>query len=165
MAILTNAAAAKENKIPLATRRGIDIPNSQALEVSFSDAEFSKDFRKKFEPVCIFRTNPISVFNCLGLTFASRRTGIYEIEYLELILNDDEYQEVADEKVLPGDVILYFEFDGGSVIHVGFVISEPDTQLGIPRIWSKWGKGPEVIHPAICCPYIPATLKYYRITK
>lgn len=99
------------------------------------------------------------------MTFASRRTGIFDVSVLQQILREDGYQEIKPAEVLAGDVILYFN-DDGDIEHSGVVV---DTQVGgigglrIPMVRSKWGKGKEFVHPANHCPYAFGLAKYFRI--
>lgn len=105
-------------------------------------------------------------YNCHGMTFGSRRTGIYDADTVKQVLAEDGYQEVAERDALPGDVIVYFATDG-DVDHSGIVIdSRPPRIAGIidlPTIRSKWGNGKEFIHLANDCPYKDCTMRYFRI--
>ena len=83
------------------------------------------------------------------------------IDWVELIQNDDNYKNIENDKILPGDIILYFS-DNGDIEHSGIVISEPSQYLKIPDVLSKWGKYKEVIHAANVCPYT-YNVKYYRV--
>ena len=107
------------------------------------------------------RTNPNPIYNCHGLTFASRRTWITDNESLHHIINDDGYKKIDLEQVLPGDIILYFSEDG-DIMHSAIVISKPDNHLKIPQVLSKWGKYKEIIHVANNCPY-DFNVEYYRV--
>ena len=102
------------------------------------------------------------MYNCHGMTFASRRTGIYDDQSLFVILHEDNYIEVEAKQVLPGDVILYISPDG-DVEHSGVVVSRSQPPLFIPDVCSKWGKFAEIIHPANDCPYSFTRPKYYRV--
>jgi hypothetical protein len=97
------------------------------------------------------------------MTFASRRTGIFETWVINRILDDDGYREVTLDEVLAGDVILYFD-DTGDVEHSGIVILPPSQDpLRVPLIYSKWGKYAELVHRANQCPYNFAGARYYRV--
>ncbi|MCI0488620.1 MAG: hypothetical protein L0229_18690 [Blastocatellia bacterium] len=150
-------------KIIVQTCLGNDVSNTQVLTIStYEKNQFQTYdiYRGKVE----FRGNPSPIYNCHGLTFASRRTGIHESKEISKILQDDNYQEIIHpHPVLPGDVVLYFS-DDGDVEHSGIVICKPDdTNLNIPVVISKWGKYCEVIHWANVCPYDSSRLRYYRI--
>lgn len=101
------------------------------------------------------------LYNCHGLTFASRRTRIYTDEALAQILAEDEYEVVEKPDVLPGDIILYFS-EKGAIDHSGIVVCSGKPPLEEPTIVSKWGSGPEVIHKANLCDYSVIGAKYYR---
>lgn len=146
--------------IILQTKNGRNIPNVQSHETSpFERNQYSR-FERNFTSVK-FRSNPNPAYNCHGLTFASRRTAITDNPSLYHILEDDRYEEIQKDNVLPGDVILYFS-DNGDIEHSGIVVSEPDRYLKIPDVVSKWGRYKEVIHPANNCPYT-YNVKYYRV--
>jgi len=82
-----------------------------------------------------------------------------------IILRDDGYERILNESdVLPGDVVVYYE--NGKAEHSGIVVEAPtNTELGIPRVVSKWAKAHEVVHWANQCPYSLANICFYRITK
>ena len=61
-----------------------------------------------------------SLYNCMGMVFASRRTWI-DPEHLEMILEDDEYQRIVSEAELQvGDLVIY-RGDNNQVTHVGII--------------------------------------------
>lgn len=163
MDMTTVTSKPSETKIIVQTRVGSDIPNSQSHEYSsFEESQFSKLESK--HPNAVYRTSPNPIYNCHGLTFASKRTGIHVTTVLQFVLDDDGYTEVPRDQVLPGDIILYVG-ELGDIEHSGIVVSEPDKDLMIPRVVSKWGKYKEVVHWANDCEYSFANPKYYRVTK
>ena len=109
-----------------------------------------------------FRTNPNPIYNCHGLAFSSRRTGITDTDNEALchILDDDGYEPIEKDNVLTGDIILYLS-DNGDIEHSGIVVSEPDRNLRIPDVLGKWGRYKKVIHAANNCPYT-FNFRYYR---
>ena len=64
---------------------------------------------------------------------------------------------------MAGDVIVYVSPENGEIVHTGVVVDPSPTLIGVPRIWSKWGRGPEVLHSAQDCPYPYSRTSYYRI--
>lgn len=151
-----------ERSIRLDTTLGNPIENSQILEISaFEKNQFSA--LTKWNQSGTLRTHPTPRYNCHGLTFASRRTGIFDSEVINKILDEDGYEEVLAKQALPGDVIIYFAADGDTE-HSGIVVSAPANEFGVPKVISKWGKYAEFIHWANNCPYTFATARYYRIT-
>jgi len=103
-------------------------------------------------------------FNCHGMTFASRRTCIFESSELMKILKEDGYELIQAAEVSPGDVIVYVS-DDGDFEHSGIVVEVPKAlTLNIASVRSKWGKFKEVIHPANRCPYT-YNVRYYRIKE
>ncbi len=148
--------------IILQTRRGRNISNTQSGFLTNVDKSMFPDLQKKY-PKITLRGMPNPLYNCHGLTFASRRTAIYESEELWKIIKDDDYQEIGNKDVLPGDIVLYFS-DDGDIEHSGIVVSEPDPTFKIPQVLSKWGKYSEIIHRANNCPYDKSRIRYFRVT-
>lgn len=110
------------------------------------------------------RTGPSLVYNCHGLTFASRRTRIEKTPAINLIIGDDEWEEIVETKdLLPGDVVVYFS-DKGEANHSGVVV-ECSAPLHLPIICSKWGSAGEFVHKITDGPGPPLygpVKKYYR---
>ena len=112
------------------------------------------------------------VYNCHGLTFASRRTQVGPP--VTPILEDDGFEQVDERNVQVGDIVIYSSARG-EVVHSGFVVGTESVEIVhggkptiIPRIWSKWGKGHEWVHPVGECPYLQDEgnfTTYYRLVK
>jgi hypothetical protein len=122
--------------IALQSATGNDIPNDQAA--SLDDPEFRrflKNFEKRWASSgCVLRPNLVLRYNCHGLTFASRRTWIDDASLVPAILAQDGYAEVPVDKVVAGDIVVYYD-DDGRADHSGIVMEGPcDASLGIPRI-------------------------------
>lgn len=149
-------------KIELHTRLGNRIENSQQDHLTLWDLSQYADLERRY-PNAIPRTRPNPVYNCHGMVFGSRRTGIDETRALLLILDDDCYQEVEVDSVLPGDVILYYDPDG-EIEHSGIVV-DWDRQTKQPRVVSKWGRYKEVVHYGSQCPYNFLGARYYRVMR
>ena len=153
----------KEQSIILQTRKGTNITNYQSREIS----QFNKNYFNKIEndyPNALKRTKPSGLYNCHGMTFASRRCFIENSEQIFLILSDDDYIEIDHKNVLPGDIVLYFSKDG-DIEHSGIVIEKPEPPFYIPKIVSKWATHAEFIHYANDCPYEKTNIKYFRIVE
>lgn len=118
------------------------------------------ELRKKYLGLYI-RNESSEVYNCHGLTFACRRTNIFEPNEIHKILKDDEYQELTLNTVQPGDTVLYFG-EKGDIEHSAIVIECPNKGFNIPIVISKWGSAFEVIHSVYNCPYDKSNIKYYR---
>ena len=93
-----------------------------------------------------------SLYNCMGMVFASRRTWIeLELEHLRMILQDDEYQQVPNEGELrQGDVVVYRD-DDNYVSHVGIVVNIRTRIKEATReifVLSQWGQDGEYFHLA-----------------
>lgn len=159
----------KRKDIILQTRQGNPIANSQVLEL-FEDEDYSRQIdriREKYIGI-MPRPNTIScLYNCHGMTFASKRTGIELNEELIKIIKEDNYVEITNlGSILTGDLVLYFS-EKGEIEHSGIVIKPPENTsfLGTATVLSKWGSGFEVIHPLYGCPYELSSVKFYRCTN
>lgn len=152
----------QHSEIVTQTRRGWDIPNTQSLDTTLWDEHQLQEHRRR-HPHAQFRTGAIPVFNCHGLTFGARRTSIWETPAVRRILVHDRYEEISQDEVRQGDIILYMSPEDGDVEHSGIVVAPPAPPLFVPRIWSKWGFGAEVLHSANDCPYDFSQATYYRI--
>ena len=144
----------------LDTAAGNHIENSQLGELTFGDRLHAGDLRRDY-PDSTVRAAPTSRYNCHGLVFASRRTGVYDSEVIRRILDDDGYVRV--DAALPGDILLYID-ETGDIEHSAVVVSAP-LELGVPLVVSKWGKGHETMHWANSCPYHGGLnrAEYYRL--
>jgi hypothetical protein len=158
----------ERHSIIVQTKKGTDIDNEQLKEISSFELKQLRNF-DDYRKYCYFRGDVSPLYNCHGMTFANRRTGIFEFDAIEQILKDDDYEEIASKDTLPGDIAIYWE--NNDVQHSGIVVgttgpfvgsSEP-LILHTPWICSKWGKGPEVVHAYNNCPYNVQDIKYYRM--
>ena len=164
MGIITDPSGPARGKIVIQTRTGRDIFNAQSFEISASEEGGFKYYRQKYSRA-IFRSGVVPVYNCHGLTFGSRRSGIPDTSEVNHILHDDKYDNVQLADVLPGDIILYISAEDNDIEHSGMVISKPEEPFYVPWVLSKWGRGAEVIHWANHCPYDFSLAKYYRIRR
>ena len=147
--------------IRLETSKGRGIDNIQGGDISELTLKWEREILKTFANVKA-RTKPSPIYNCHGLTFASRRTRIEKSSDLQIILKDDEYIEIHSfDKLMPGDVVIYYS-ESGDPNHSGLVV-EIDDKLNLPIICSKWGTAGEFIHTLNDCPkhYGPQT-KFFR---
>lgn len=155
-------------ELPLSTARGKNIPNWQCFALAPSDRFAHELFDEKYSRKVGIekRSEPNPRYNCHGLTLASRRTGITDEGALNDIIADDGYSQISSELVLPGDLIIYYNGEDGTIEHTGIVLSKPSANnLNIPIIYSKWGKWHELIHPANSCPYNFENVKYFRVIR
>lgn len=125
-------------------------------------ADFQRQYataRHRPTPVC-------STYNCHGLTFAARRTGISDPAVIQKILREDGYQIIADRSaVLPGDIAIYLNSSNNDLEHSGLVVEADSSGLLGLRILSKWGSAHEVIHNIGNCPYDATHVIFYRLMK
>jgi len=92
-----------------------------------------------------------SMYNCMGMVFAARRTYI-NMDRLGLILREDGYERVAHENdVQIGDVVVYGDADNpkhvGVVVAVDVQLEGSDNRIRRLTVMSKWGEHPEYFHP------------------
>jgi hypothetical protein len=152
-------------KINLVTRKNNQIDNEQSFEFSSFEKNQMDQLRTNY-PEAKIRCEPSPIYNCHGMTFAARRTGIFESAEITRILQEDGYTEVPKESVMAGDIIIYRD-QSGDYEHSGIVVHVPtrsENLLRIPVVCSKWGRGHEFVHQANYCPYNYANVKYYRVT-
>jgi hypothetical protein len=128
--------------IHLQSATGRNVPNEQETEISAYDSNYSAALPSKFLEAQ-FLTTARPRYNCHGLTFASRRTTVKDGSMLRLILEDDGFSSIDRKATKCGDIILYVK--DGEVTHSGIVVAN-EPPLHVPMVWSKWGKGPEVVH-------------------
>lgn len=151
-----------EKSISLQTRKGTNINNFQSTELSQMNRNYLDSIESKYKKA-IKRTKPSGLYNCHGMQFASSRCFIEDPKEIMVILEDDEYREINQQDVLPGDIIIYFS--EGDAEHSGIVVERPEAPLYIPLIVSKWCCHAEFIHYANHCPYDCTNLKYFRILE
>lgn len=154
-----------EQPLRLQTRQRNEIRNDQRRDIDPSMRFGLEAIRKKYAWAKLpERATDTPIYNCHGMTFASRRTGIYDATEVKKILRDDEYTEVPERDVLPGDVVLYLDTNNNNdLTHSGVVVGV-DRKIGAMVVVSKWGQGPEYVHDIRTCPYADgALLKFYRI--
>jgi len=163
MALIINQAHRHtENSIVVQTRLGANVENNQHKKIEGWELAKADEIRKRYN-LAIFRTEPCGMYNCHGLTFASRRTRIYEPKEIAKILDHDYYQELDIADLLPGDIVVYY--DSGDAQHSGIIIRVDSVGTAkVPIVVSKWGNGQEVIHQVTMCPYFTgAQIRYYRV--
>ena len=158
----------RSRTLSLQTRLGRDIENVQEMEYTAHQQKMQEGLLRQAQPTVVAasvrRREASSIYNCHGLTFASRRTGITEERVVNMILADDGYREISLKRALPGDIVLYYSEQG--LAHSGVVVQVPGTGFLAPvRVVSKWGRGAEYIHDILIHPYPDVTqVKCFRET-
>ena len=135
--------------IRLETSKRTGIQNEQDTEISDTQLKWISKIPRE-HPQTKPRTTPSPLYNCHGLTFASRRTRIIGSREINTIINDDEYEEIQSGDVLAGDIVIYYSNEGDPN-HSGTVV-EAGGVLLVPIICSKWGNAGEFIHALYDCP-------------
>jgi hypothetical protein len=168
--LLDSSGHYQHSSIVLQTRAGNPIDNLQAWEYSrFEWNLLGGDLARFKNAEKVAEACP--VYNCHGLTFGSRRTHVTTSIYP--ILDDDGFDHLPSEKdARAGDIIVYCNARG-EVIHSGFVVGKKPalvagTEVHIPIVWSKWGKGYEMVHTVAECPYLEEEgnyPRYYRLKR
>jgi hypothetical protein len=163
--IISSFLAAESYVLQLQTSERNDISNEQHRTLIYGELLQSDQIEKDY-PLARFKGQVTPIYNCHGLTFASRRTWIYASQEIEKILRDDKYIEIKEEKaVLPGDVVAYYE--DTEIVHTGIVVQVdlPQVEHDLIKImiWSKWGKCKEAIHHVNYSPYINTIKRYWRM--
>jgi hypothetical protein len=139
--------------LPLSTRRGTHIPNRQEPEHPIAQLRAAQDIWQQSRPNARLRSLT-SVYNCMGMIFASRRTCV-EIGDLPWILKEDGYRQIINrDELRVGDVVVYGTLK--ELTHVGLVYEIPLISTTNKReimVLSKWGLDGEYIHEM---EYVPA---------
>lgn len=155
-------STADDVSLALATRKKNNIPNFHCpRSADPGDHNRVRDFIAEYPDVKHRPNAKASLgYNCHGLTFGARRTGITDSADVAKILKDDGYRVLQDsERIWFGDVAIYLE--QGEITHSGIVVFvEPN---GTPWILSKWGRYHEAVHKPLDCPYRSGGVKYYRL--
>ncbi|MEX1224845.1 MAG: hypothetical protein WEA31_09890 [Pirellulales bacterium] len=140
-------------RIVVQTRLGRSIDNEIRPFTSHdrqrADVQYHQ-YRIQFGNRWIQRKSACGGYNCFGMLFASRRTGIFEASEVEKILHDDGYELLDDVRsVRTGDIVLYRLKPSGELAHGSRVVTVVPRKP-VPDIWvlSKWNIGwGEDIHP------------------
>ena len=156
--------------LDLQTRGGRSIENYFDRRAPLPGEIMRADHEERRYPGVVRRTSELSsVYNCHGLTFASRRTGISSSAEIAKILTDDEYTEVAESEVLPGDIVIWYNDANGDAEHSAIVLQRLPDLAGVRRgflVLSKWGDAREYVHALHECPYVQHSRKaFYRINR
>ncbi len=134
--------------IVIQTRKGSNVDNWFSDEpLPYHQVKIAEQVVKRFARIgCRVRSNILtSRYNCHGLTFANRRTGLVENHAIDQILREDGYRPIQQTELVPGDVILYK--DRGAYSHSAVVIEIREVSgIRHPILLSKWGAGAEWIH-------------------
>lgn len=150
--------------IPLFTRLGREISNAQDRDPHPIQVErFQGAFHKQF-PWVTERRPPCGQYNCHGLTFANRRTGVYEPKEIRVILDDDGYRPIKLSDVEAGDLVVYLA--GSEITHTAIALELVEgvpagSRLRAVKVLSKWGSAGEYVHMANEGPYREDTMTYW----
>jgi hypothetical protein len=163
--------------ITIQTSKGRRIPcKSRGWVMTQEELERSRrEFERYHKPYLVpleytERRGPTYDYNCHGLTFLSRRAWMDEstpVDPFRLLFADDDYEGIPVERILPGDIAVYYKREKGSLLvggrreevrgsiqHTGIVV-QIDRGTNPPRIWilSKWSDLGEYLHTLDNCPY------------
>ncbi len=138
-------------ELHLDTRKGSPIRNEVALPPTDLTRRREQLLIRNFGTNWEHRCRPCGVYNCAGLTWASRRTSIPEDAEWIKILGEDGYRKLSNaENPLVGDLAIYHS-EGVGFLHVGQVVQiERGLTAQSPpihKILSKWDSSSgEYIH-------------------
>ena len=132
-------------EIELSTREGNRIPNEQRSPRPLSAMQDASRIHRAEHQSLKLRSLS-SLYNCMGMVFASRRTGIHPSE-LEMILTEDGYRQIGINELEAGDVVVYHD-SRGEVSHVGIVDHVGFENPRKVRVLSQWGADGEYYHLA-----------------
>lgn len=145
MHIIFNEGSQQDTKsIDLATRAGTFINNVKEPERRPSVWSEVKNVHNNHSSAELM--SQTSIYNCMGMIFASRRTSIDIEDWLEMILIEDEYRKLNSvQDALLGDIIVYERNE--KLSHVGLLIEKNLTATSIDYIvLSQWGADGEWKH-------------------
>lgn len=133
-------------EIALATRQGRQIKNERRLQRPPAAMKEACDIVLRSHPSAKVRSLS-SVYNCMGMVFAARRTYV-DPDQLPIILEDDGYRPVARDLLVPGDVVVNRDATS-DIVHVGIVAEvRPILSTGSREVivLSQWGGDGEYFH-------------------
>ncbi len=114
----------------------------------------------------VLRRPPSGQYNCFGLTFANRRTGIGGLatdSIVDSILRDDGYRSISIAEAESGDLVIYFK--GKEFWHAGLIVEVESNELmpgrRLATVMSKWGDAGEYTHPTTVGPYADEEVTYW----
>jgi hypothetical protein len=134
------------NRIELATSQGKRIPNARRSERAPEALEAGRKLIIDKHSSARLRSLT-ATYNCYGMAFANRRTCIEPI-HVQMILDDDGYQEVSLKDVMPGDIVIYRD-RGGEISHVAVVVCHEKDVANAQwktTVLSQWGADGEYVH-------------------
>ncbi len=141
-----------EKELALDTRAGEHIPNGVSPGPIYGDTLQWQDEYLGKHPHWIERKKPCGVYNCFGLVFANRRTSIYETTFIDEILRQDRFKQIAPQEVELGDLVVYrderFPVHAGRIVRAAPMYKDVKDSPKNIRVLSKWGpNGGEATHP------------------
>lgn len=129
---------------PLATRTRKNILAHQRKPILPALMAYAAAERKK-----TYGVEPLSsgsIYNCMGMVFASRRASI-DVDQAMFIYREDGYTTHPTNSAQVGDVAVYRL--AGNITHVGFVVFvnkyDPNS-FPLIRVASQWGHNGEFLH-------------------
>jgi len=163
--LLDSSGSPSHKNIEVQTRLGSSIDNIQPWHYSPFEWNQLGVGVAKYEALGAFRVSgTCPIYNCHGLTFASRRTQVdWTPETIAMILKEDGFEQIPDRQAQIGNVVIYYG-DDGKPDHSGIVVGK-QREFDIPLIWSKWGKGYEMVHPLGACEWSGMLTRFYRIRE
>jgi len=107
------------DSLRLDTRQRNHIENSLDRSMPTPGAvQHAEALRRQYVTAKHRPTFPCSTYNCHGLTFAARRTGISDSAVVQKILTEDGYEQINDRRSLsPGDIVLYISSINNDIEH------------------------------------------------
>jgi hypothetical protein len=150
MHIIGSGSENDKYSIKLETMKRRRIPNEQRMQRPPEAMLAAKEMLLGNHPDWELRSLN-SVYNCMGMVFASRRTCV-EPDHFAMIVEDDGYVErTQNAEAKAGDVAVYKSTKDGTVIHVGTIMSiKPQFEMGEIdlMVLSQFGADGEYLHKA-----------------
>ena len=153
-----------EKTIVVQTRKGTSISNAQA---PIPDDASRRTYRllRRQNRTWQSRKPATGIYNCYGHVWTARRTAIYNIDQIDVILREDGYRQLNESQTpMEGDLALYRNNRLG-IIHAGEVVRVLSAGSLISwSILSKWNdtSGEDIHKPeAVPNSYEPYQLEYW----
>lgn len=144
----------KPNSIVLQTRLGNPVENEIGPGLTPVALRWFEKLYSQHKVGWRYRKPCTAGYNCAGLVWANRRTGVYETPEVHKILADDGYRKTEHPDV--DDVAVYWD-DRGQMRHVARVVEVrrvSGTETTQPWVVSKWNDwGGEILHHVFDIPH------------
>lgn len=160
--LLDRYGCSKPETIEMQTSKRNPIKNEQYFEITQLERNNALGCEHDFKSNYI--GEPSRKYNCHGLTFASKRTGIYEDAEIIRILEDEYIEIKSPSLVIVGDIVIYYSLP--IISHSALVVQVENNAIPLIKVLSKTRDWKEIVHNVHDSPYKQLRdyeIKYFRI--